>query len=391
MKLHWPQNLSVDEFMADYWQQKPILIRQAFPLLADFITPDELAGLSCEEDIEARLIIEDKKNKKWHVEHGPLDEQRFSQLPESHWTLLVQDIDKHLADASELVEQFHFIPGWRIDDLMISYAADGGTVGPHTDSYDVFLVQLHGERLWKISDFEYTDKDLLQDCDLRVLENFKTTAEWLLQPGDMLYLPPDIAHWGIAQGECMTGSVGFISPGQNELFSSWADFITQRLPDRKRYRDPGIKPADNPFIIDDKSIAQISTMLKECIHTDPASIMTWFGQMISESKPHLTIEDSLTENLINSESFMEKQLSQSFYKHPYLRIFYSKPGKEQILLFANGESFYLPADAETFVRFICEQQQYPAGCFEPWLPRPDYINCLVSLINRGYIVQDETE
>ncbi len=116
------------------------------------------------------------------MEHGPLDEQRFSQLPESHWTLLVQDIDKHLADASELVEQFHFIPGWRIDDLMISYAADGGTVGPHTDSYDVFLVQLHGERLWKISDFEYTDKDLIQDCDLRVLENFKTTTNGFYNP-----------------------------------------------------------------------------------------------------------------------------------------------------------------------------------------------------------------
>jgi len=165
--------------------------------------------MACEEGIESRLIIGTADNSHWSVEHGPLNEERFGSLPDQYWTILVQDVDKYLPKAAALVDQFRFLPSWRIDDLMISYAEDQGSVGPHTDSYDVFLIQLQGKRLWKISDKIYTDDDLIADSEIRVLDNFEQSEEWLLKPGDILYLPPHIAHWGIAQGPCMTGSVGF--------------------------------------------------------------------------------------------------------------------------------------------------------------------------------------
>ena len=177
MKLTWPSDLSLEQFLSDYWQKQPCIIRQAFDAPIDLLTPEDLAGMACEDGIESRLIIEDQKNSRWSVEHGPIDEDRFSSLPETHWTLLVQDVDKYLPQAAAVVDQFRFIPSWRIDDLMISYAEDQGSVGPHTDSYDVFLIQLQGERLWKISDKDYGDEDLIADSEIRVLKHFDQSAE----------------------------------------------------------------------------------------------------------------------------------------------------------------------------------------------------------------------
>ena len=177
MILKWPTNLSVETFLSDYWQKRPCLIRNAFDPSISLITPDELGGMACEEGVESRLIIGTADNAHWSVEHGPLDEERFSSLPDQYWTVLVQDVDKYLPDAAALVDEFRFLPSWRIDDLMISYAEDQGSVGPHTDSYDVFLVQLQGVRLWKVSNKTYSDSDLIPDCEIRVLSNFQQTDE----------------------------------------------------------------------------------------------------------------------------------------------------------------------------------------------------------------------
>lgn len=389
MKLYWPDDLPLSRFMDEFWQKKPVFIEGAFPQLTELITADELAGLACEDEIESRIVIEQGADNKWLVEHGPFAEERFSELPESHWTLLVQDVDKHIPDARELVAQFNFLPKWRIDDLMVSYAADQGSVGPHTDSYDVFLIQLQGERLWKLSDKQYSDTDLIDNCDIRVLKDYRTSEQFLLKPGDMLYLPPQIGHWGIAQGECMTGSVGFISPKQNELFNSWADHISEGLTDNSRYQDPEIFATDNPGLITHEAISKISHLLGQAIYTNPDYITRWFGEMISEAKPHLIL-DVPPDLEFNTDKFKKNHQELAFCRHPYLRIFYSLTD-EGLILFANGESFDLSIETEPFVRFICEHDDYPENCFAQWLDNDECMACLVMLINRGYIVQHEKD
>ena len=188
--------LSPAEFLDQYWQKKPCLIRQAIPGFEQLLDGDDLAGLACEEMSDARLVKGTMEAADWSVEHGPFDEDAFSALPPENWTLLVQDVEKHYAPLQELMQQFQFIPSWRLDDLMISYAVPGGSVGPHTDQYDVFLLQATGRRRWQIA--SSFDAGLLEDCPLNVLEQFSPEQEWVLEPGDMLYLPPNIAHHGVA-------------------------------------------------------------------------------------------------------------------------------------------------------------------------------------------------
>ena len=189
MNIQWPDKITKKVFLKEYWQKKPLFIKNAFPELNELISANELAGLACEQDIESRILILDTKKDKWSVEHGPFKEKRFNKLPKSHWTLLVQDVDKHIPEAQDLLKCFEFLPKWRLDDLMISYAEDQGSVGAHFDHYDVFLVQLSGQRLWKISDEKYSDDDLIPDCEVKLLNNFKMTNNgWLRLEICFIYL-----------------------------------------------------------------------------------------------------------------------------------------------------------------------------------------------------------
>jgi 50S ribosomal protein L16 3-hydroxylase len=211
MPLEQLGDMPIETFLRDYWQKKPLLIRQAYPGFELPIDGDELAGLALEEEVESRIVLEHGKTP-WELRHGPFDEQTFSQLPESHWTLLVQAVDQWVPEIHELLQDFQFIPGWRLDDIMISYASDKGSVGPHFDYYDVFLLQGMGKRRWRIGQHCDSGSELVEGTPLKLLRNFETTDEWVLEPGDMLYIPPGIAHWGIAEGECITCSIGFRAP-----------------------------------------------------------------------------------------------------------------------------------------------------------------------------------
>ena len=191
--------LTAREFLRDYWQRKPLLIRQAIPDFQNPLEPDELAGLSLEEEIESRLII--GQDRTWELRRGPLPEDTFAGLPERDWTLLVQSVDQFVPEVDEVLEPFRFLPSWRVDDVMISYAAPGGGVGPHYDHYDVFLLQGHGRRRWRIGQPCTADSPLIDGLELKILADFQQTDEWVLEPGDMLYLPPGIAHYGIAEDE----------------------------------------------------------------------------------------------------------------------------------------------------------------------------------------------
>jgi 50S ribosomal protein L16 3-hydroxylase len=253
--------LTPEAFLAEYWQKKPLLIKNAIPNFIGLLSPEELAGLACEEDVQARIV--QKKSDKWLVKNGPFDDADFTNLPDRDWTLLVQSVNHYLPEAAELLNQFDFIPKSRLDDLMVSYAPDGGGLGAHVDSYDVFLLQGSGYRNWKIS--RQTDLSLIEDAPLKILKNFVSEQEWILEAGDMLYLPPQISHWGVAVGDnCMTYSIGFRAPKTQELIHEFLSYLQENLneTENRLYSDPDLQLSNQPAAISDAMVNKVSVMLQ---------------------------------------------------------------------------------------------------------------------------------
>lgn len=231
--------LDVQIFLRDYWQRKPCLLRG---VLADFESPldgDDLAGLACDPLAESRLIHGPNKQDEWTLAHGPFDESDFAGLGDRNWTLLVQDVEKHYPPLQPLLDRFNFLPSWRLDDLMVSFAAPGGSVGPHVDQYDVFLLQASGRRHWWIS--ENGPWPGREDVPIDMLSNFSAERDWVLEPGDMLYLPPGVAHHGIALDPCLTYSIGFRAPGTADLTMALGEWLAQRDDNGGRYTDPPLQ------------------------------------------------------------------------------------------------------------------------------------------------------
>ncbi|WP_445157105.1 JmjC domain-containing protein [Halomonas sp. E14] len=278
--------LTAAEFLHDYWQRKPLLIRGAFPDFESPLDPDELAGLACEEGVEARLVEEDGPDGPWQVSHGPFDEAVFGELPERDWTLLVQAVDHYVPEVAELLANFDFLPRWRLDDIMISYAPPGGSVGPHVDQYDVFLIQGLGKRRWQLGGKVADDAPILGGIDLRILERFEVEPgdDWVLEPGDMLYLPPGWAHHGVSQSDdCMTYSVGFRAPSADEAITSFADYLGEQLPASLRYGDAGMAPPADPAELDDASLERMRRLILATLD-DPAQLAQWFGRVMTQPK-----------------------------------------------------------------------------------------------------------
>ncbi len=277
-------HVSEELFLADYWQKKPLLIRSAWPNFEMPVDANELAGLALEEDVESRLII----GPDYAVEHGPFDEDRFSHLPALDWTLLVQAVDLWVPEVAEILRRFRFLPRWRIDDIMVSYATDGGGVGPHYDDYDVFLLQGSGQRHWQIGDYCDSESVVRHDCELKVLADFEPTEDWLLNPGDMLYLPPRIAHSGIAVGDCCTYSVGFRAPSAADILDDLATEMLSRGAVHEYLRDPPLRPCSDPDRIPIAYVKQVRELLYGIIDDDRI-LGEWFAQYMTQPKyPNLT-------------------------------------------------------------------------------------------------------
>ncbi|HJU38703.1 MAG TPA: cupin domain-containing protein, partial [Tahibacter sp.] len=268
-------------FLRDYWQKRPLLIRGAFADWTVPIAPEDLAGLACEDAALSRLIERDAKRDTWRVRSGPFDEADFGQLGRTHWTLLVQDVDKWDADVAQLIDYFDFLPRWRVDDVMISYAVDGGGVGAHVDQYDVFLVQGLGQRHWKISDDRDAPTAFRDDVELKLLAQFAPTHDWVLEPGDALYLPPGVPHDGVAVGDCMTLSVGMRAPSVAELLTDLADTVAEPLTEDDRYDDPDLAVPADPHEIDAAAFARARRALAALRDLDDAAIDAWFGRYIT--------------------------------------------------------------------------------------------------------------
>ncbi|OHY97156.1 cupin domain-containing protein [Salinicola sp. MIT1003] len=278
--------LTPAQFLSQHWQKSPLLIRGALPGFVSPLEPDDLAGLACEEGIEARLVEEHGPDKAWQVSHGPFDEETFSRLPVSGWSLLVQAVDHYVPEVAELLEAFDFIPRWRLDDIMVSYAPPGGSVGAHVDQYDVFLLQASGRRRWQLGGTPGNDARLIPGIDLRILEDFTVEADqdWVLEPGDMLYLPPGVAHHGISDADdCLTFSIGFRAPSSDEVVTSFADYIGEQLGDSQRYGDSDLQPPAAIGELDDQAIARVRALLLDAIDR-PEQMAQWFGRAMTQPK-----------------------------------------------------------------------------------------------------------
>lgn len=276
-----PLGMPTAEFLRDYWQKRPLLIRGALAGLTLPITPEDLAGLACEEAALSRLIVHDPRRERWTVTNGPLPESVFATLPKTHWTLLVQDVDKWDMDVAALLERFAFLPRWRVDDVMVSYAVDGGGVGAHVDQYDVFLVQGLGRRRWRISDDRDAPRAFRPDLELKILAEFAPTHDWVLEPGDMLYLPPGFAHDGVAVGDCMTLSVGMRAPALAEMLGDLADSLVEPLSEDDRYTDPDLAPARDPYEIDADALVRVERAVARLRELPDAALHDWFGRYIT--------------------------------------------------------------------------------------------------------------
>lgn len=272
--------LSVETFLRDYWQKKPVLIRGAFPGFESPLAPEELAGLACEADAPSRLILEHGEESDWQLKMGPFSEDDFRALPEEGYSLLVTDCEKLIPELMELVERFRFVPDWRIDDLMISYAPPGGSVGAHIDEYDVFLLQAHGRRRWQIEN-PPVHTAYREGLDVRILTDFSPTDEWVLEPGDMLYLPPGIPHHGVALDDCMTYSIGFRAPTQADLVGGVCDRLAT-LATENRYSDPDLIPSDNPGELPAATRQRLRQWVREAMATDDSLVDRLIGETLTE-------------------------------------------------------------------------------------------------------------
>lgn len=277
--------LDKEAFLAHHWQREPLLIRNAIPAFAAPLTAEELAGLAMEDGVESRII--EAVDGQWLLHHGPFQDQDFQRR--HPWTLLVQAVDHYFPAVAELRKLVDFLPQWRVDDVMVSYAVDGGSVGPHYDNYDVFLVQGEGERRWRLGQFCDADSPLSDHGELRILTDFECREEYLLGPGDVLYVPPGIAHWGIAQGECTTFSIGFRAPRINDMVSRWADRLLEGLDQELFFSDARSEAVTRPGEIRPRDLERVQAQVQAAL--DQEIDNHWFGELVTEPRYEAIADD----------------------------------------------------------------------------------------------------
>ncbi|MDH3343208.1 MAG: cupin domain-containing protein, partial [Gammaproteobacteria bacterium] len=256
-------NISQKTFMEEYWQKKPLLIRQAFPNFETPISADELAGLACEDEVNSRIVMEKHGEHPWFPIFGPMSDEVYASMPETHWTLVVNDLEKYLPELSWITDRFRFIPEWRLDDLMISYAADQGSVGPHIDLYDVFILQGQGQRRWQINTQPVSRSNQVKDTPLRIQKEFHAEQEWIVEPGDMLYMPPGVSHHGVSLGESLSYSIGFRATSHADLVNDFISHITQNLSPKLTYRDPDQRIQQHSNEIKQDALERITEIFKQ--------------------------------------------------------------------------------------------------------------------------------
>ncbi len=344
--IHLLGGLTADQFLQRHWQKKPLLIRNAIPDMRALLAREDLFSLAAREDVESRLIT--NYRQQWKMQQGPL-----STLPstaQKNWTLLVQGVNLHDDQADQLLHQFRFIPDCRLDDLMISYATAGGGVGAHVDSYDVFLLQAHGQRRWRIS--AQQDLRLREDLPLKILRHFEPEQEFILNPGDMLYLPPQYAHEGVAVNECMTYSIGFRAPAWQELGEAFLAFMADAIELTGRYADPALRTTRHPGAISDHMMDAVNrTLLK--LGSTVADREIFLGEYLSEPKPSVSFDPQVKP--LGARQFAKAVARSGIRLHRKTRMLHR--GK---YVFMNGESYSPGTQDRRILRHLADNRALDA-------------------------------
>ena len=366
---------SPEQFLAEFWQKKPCLIRQAIADFKPLLDADDLAGLACEEMAESRLISGTAETQDWEVRHGPFNDADFSTLSDENWTLLVQDVEKHYAPLQALVQQFSFIPNWRLDDLMVSYAVTGGSVGPHVDQYDVFMLQAEGTRRWQIA--ESFDPELLEDCALNTLNQFNPEQEWILEPGDILYLPPNVAHHGVALEPGMTWSVGLRAPSGADLLQGLGEWLAFSADEGGRYSDPDLQVTARAGEINSKALQGLRELMLARIDKNEG-LDNYLAAFLSRFR--LAHDPAPPPDLITPEDLLKAlQNGSRLFRNPWTRLAWIENLKGA-RLFAAGQSY----DCSIWLaESICEWKQPRISA--DMLDRAS-LDTLTRLINNGHFL-----
>lgn len=363
--------LSPTQFLRDYWHKRPLLIRNAIPGFAGLLSPAEMQILAGRENVESRLIR--GSGLAWQLDHGPFRKADFKRLPKTDWTLLVQSLDHLMPEAAALLGRFDFIPHARLDDMMVSYAAPGGSVGPHFDSYDVFLLQGSGHRRWQIG--AQTDLRLVDDAPLKILRQFKPEQEWLLGPGDMLYLPPHYAHHGVAEEACTTYSIGFRAPSAQELAHAFLVHLQDTLHLDGQYADPDLRVQQHPAEISRAMLKQIGAMIAR-IQWNASDIAQFAGRYLSDPKPNVFFD--APEQELNLSAFAKLANKHGVALDLKSRMLFI--GSE---FFINGEAFDASLEEADMLKTLADRRHLTAPVAKALIQR------LHAWYQAGWIVIDE--
>ncbi len=379
------QGLDPDEFVSRYWQKKPCVIRNAFAGFESPVSPEELAGLACEDGVHCRLVVEQQDDIPWQLRYGPFTEQDFLGLPATHYSLLVSECEKWVPELAALLDEFRFIPDWRIDDLMLSYAPEHGSVGPHIDEYDVFLLQALGRRRWLYTEARPHNTRLIPNLDLAILREFEADQDIVLEPGDLLYLPPGCAHHGIALERCMTYSVGFRAPDAVSTFESFALEIERLGSGVPRYRDPDLELDRHRAEITDAEIDRFRALTVEMLQQSDDLWRDAVGKMLSDSSAG---EDAPRDQPV----FVSDLQAGAWLRHPETRMFYHR-ADDAIRFYCNGHLHQLPHRAEVIegLQQLCEQRLWPPELIKRCIQIEPLETLLVELASSGAILPEEDE
>lgn len=382
------QNFDWDLFLRDYWQKKPLVIRNVLDAnTLTFLTPEELAGLAMEDDVESRIVIEKDAETPWELKRGPFSEEDFTTTPATHWTLLVQGVNHWLPEAAELLTAFDAIPRWRLDDIMVSYAPEEGSVGPHYDNYDVFLIQGAGKREWRLTTQHCTPDNYLPNMSLRLMKDFPVEETYLLEPGDMLYLPAKVGHWGVSKShDCMTWSVGYRSLSAREMLEHFADFAARESVPITWYQDADWRGMQHPNSLTDAAVAQARQALHQML-SDETRLRRWFGQFITEPQGHqgsllsLPPERQLPMNRFKRRLDQGDGLSADLMSR-WAQDTISSPR----LLHINGETTAIDDEvSQDLLDRLCTHYDHPAADLMPWLDNLANLDLLHGLWQAGVI------
>ena len=370
-------SLSKQEFLKEYWQKKPLLIKQGFRDFEDPLDANELAGLAMEESIESRIIT--NQNNDWQAHHGPFED--FELLTEQHSTLLVQAVDHWHPDAAQILEPFRFIPNWRIDDLMISYSTPGGGVGPHLDQYDVFIIQGEGKRHWRVGMPDSNLKQFAQNKSLLQVEQFPAVIDCILEPGDILYIPPGCPHEGYAVENAINYSVGFRAPNQQDLLSSFADYVIDKEVGNTRYSDPLLETRESKGLLSNSETDKVKQLLASLLQDD-ALFKSWLGQTTSEPKHEMDLmppEDLYTPDQVaqlideSEEVFERLGGTRAIYQHT----------DNELILSVNGQNFLLPKTDLAVVKLLTDNVSVTAEQIKSSKNSLKFTQSFTTLLNEG--------